>query len=252
MPGALEMFEREPRAKKEDTENPMPTGGMNLGLNAGLQLGENSTIGKRTFIAVDMRNGAAAPATSNKSTKNSKSKKTNSAKVPGCSDKVEVGYFFLLLSALLVYIAIGIIAGKPGNGDLKKSVHCCAPFHIVFGAIGWWFPPLFLFFVFYQIADHYGFWWKEPLYQFHDEQESWMETFTDVLEYFVGLFLVEVCRWVRPLRFSCMKLCWLHWRRTGRCTDAPPFCIHNCCTSCVDRFEDVLEEHTVIKVKEVS
>jgi hypothetical protein len=156
---------------------------------------------------------------------------------PSCGEIIHMVQGACMTVLLVTYILVGVKAGTTsGKGSLKEVTHCCAPQHVVFGAVGWWFPPLFLFMVFYQIADHYGFWWPPDKYTFGPAVESWTETFSDLLEYLVGCIVCYAVRWVRPVRPSCVSKMWRHWRRTGRCLDTPPFCLATLCARCVDPY----------------
>jgi hypothetical protein len=135
-----------------------------------------------------------------------------------------------LLTALLV--AYMIVGSLVRYGDLQhEAINCCAPQHVVFGALGWYFPPLLLILGFYQLADHYGYWYDGT---FGAERESWAATFGDIIDYAVGFALVYAVRWMRPIRVGCLRRAWRHWRRSGRCIDAPPCCVASICPGCVD------------------
>ena len=131
--------------------------------------------------------------------------------------------------ALVVYM---ILSSLVRFGDLHlQAINCCAPQHVVFGALGWYFPPIIILLLLYQVADHYGYWYTGT---FGPERESWAATFGDISDYAVGFALVFAVRWMRPLRVGCLRHAWRYYKRTGRCVDAPPCCVSRLCPGCVD------------------
>ncbi|GMH49523.1 hypothetical protein TrVE_jg8403 [Triparma verrucosa] len=106
--------------------------------------------------------------------------------------RLKILFTFLLTTFFSFWVLISLKAGTTSGPDsLKAKLNCCGGVHVALGFFMWFWPPLLLGGIMYQISDHYG--WNGR------GTESWQDSCRDIAEYFVGFCMCFIAKNVEPL-----------------------------------------------------
>jgi hypothetical protein len=121
-----------------------------------------------------------------------------------------------VLLYLVVFVALGFAFHGEGPGKIGEWLDCCAGLHVVLGFWSWYWPPLFVLSVGYQVMDSFGL---NAGVSGHGA-EPIEYTIGDCLEYLIGVILCIASQRLLPLVSLDPSVLWdrlqnYFWARRG-------------------------------------
>ena len=99
---------------------------------------------------------------------------------------------FVVTVFFCFWVGVSIKAGTTsGPGSLKDRLNCCGGVHVALGFWMWFWPPLLLAGIGYQVSDHYG--WNGR------GTEPWEDSLRDMTEYVIGFTMAHMAKNCEPL-----------------------------------------------------